>query len=114
MDIATGDVVRSFRLSHYSAKDSADYPVVDASLSADGRRIAVVDDEGGVVIMDIATGHEVVKLDGPKLVHALAWSPDDRSIATVGASGVIEIWNARTGEIQHELWGQRSYVWAIT
>ena len=113
MDIATGDVVRSFRLSHYSAKDSADYPVVDASLSADGRRIAVVDDEGGVVIMDIATGHEVVKLDGPKLVHALAWSPDDRSIATVGASGVIEIWNARTGEIQHELWGQRSYVWAV-
>ncbi len=109
VDIATGGVTRTFR----KLDEPGGYPVVDAALSADGRKIAVVDDDSGVVIMDVSTGSEVVKFLGPELVDALAWSPDDRSIATVGSSGVIEIWEASSGDLQHELWGQRSFVWAV-
>ena len=110
VDLATGHTIRTF---HMFSRGSGDYDTVDASLSSDGQRIAVVATDGGVVILDIASGDTLVKLDGPRFVHALAWSPNDRSIATVGASGVIEIWDARTGAVQHELWGQKSYVWAV-
>ena len=112
MDIATGDVVRSFRLSHYSAKDSADYPVVDASLSADG---------GGSPWSTTRGRRDHGHRDRPR--SGQARRPQARPRAGLeprrsihrhgGASGAIEIWNARTGEIQHELWGQRSYVWAV-
>ena len=102
VDLASGDVIRAF----------PQRSVEDAALSADGRRIALVAGGGGVV-MNVATGDEAVRLDGPELVAALAWSPDDRQIVTVGFSGVIEIWDARTGAIQHELWGQKSFVWAV-
>ncbi len=52
VDLAHGAATRTFR----NLNASGDYPVEDAALSADGRMIAVADDDGGVVIMDVSTG----------------------------------------------------------
>jgi WD40 repeat protein len=108
MDLADGNVIQTIRLTDLAGVTDT----VDAALSGDGEAIAL-EVGGGVVIVEVATGDISVRLRGSRLVGALAWSPDDRSIATVGFSGVVEIYDATTGDLRNELWGQRSFVWSV-
>jgi len=55
--------------------------------------------DGIVRIWDAATKKPVTQFQTPGFVYgALAYSPDGRWIATGSSSGVIDLWNARTGE----------------
>jgi WD40 repeat protein len=70
------------------------------ALSPDGKTLAVVD--GGVLLLDAATGKETGQLGKRKQsVHALAFSPDGKSLA-VGLEKAVEVWEvadlARAGK----------------
>jgi WD40 repeat protein/DNA-binding SARP family transcriptional activator len=108
MDLADGNVIQTIRLTDLAGVTGT----VDAALSGDGEAIAL-EVGGGGVIVEVATSDISVRLRGSSLVGALAWSPDDRSIATVGSSGVVEIYDSTTGDLRNELWGQRSFVWSV-
>jgi WD40 repeat protein len=60
------------------------------ALSADGRTLAVAN--GGVLLLDVATGTEIGRLAERKAeVHGLAFSPDGKSLA-VGQTKAVEVW----------------------
>jgi WD40 repeat protein/DNA-binding SARP family transcriptional activator len=83
--------------------------LVDAALSSDGRTLAVRGDDGSVVLFDAETLREVAELPGSDQValmgaaggplHALAFSPDGRTIgvgSTTGHRATLDIVDTRT------------------
>jgi len=65
---------------------------------AAGARLATSGGDGTVRIWDVATGTEILELDGTGRTATLAVSPDGKWIATGSASNDVIIWNAQTGE----------------
>ncbi len=75
--------------------------------SSDGRRIAVVSRSPLVPILDVLTGRRLVEFEHPPLVFGVAFSPDDRSLATASLDYTARIWDSRTGQpitdpLQHD------------
>jgi WD40 repeat protein/DNA-binding SARP family transcriptional activator len=75
------------------------------SFSPDGERLAIRDNNlGAVVVVDVATGAEVLRIDSPThMSRAVAWSPDGRWLATPGSDMTARIWDATTGELSATL-----------
>jgi len=71
--------------------------------SSDGKRLATADDN--IRIWEPATGRLLRSFGGPKeFVEDVAFSPDDRAVATAGRSGV-KVWEASTGKVLLTLHG---------
>lgn len=77
-DPEQGREVRRIELSRPLTSERTSYPLV---ISADGKRLAVWDDE--VRLVDLADGREVARLaaPGPELVGGAAFSPDGKYLA---------------------------------
>jgi WD40 repeat protein/tetratricopeptide (TPR) repeat protein len=77
------------------------------AFSPDGRRITIArcdlaPDPGGsrwstCQVWDAATGRPVALLPQLREVHALAFSPDGRMLATGDIGGAVQLWDAATG-----------------
>ena len=66
----------------------------DLDFSPDGRTLASAGDEGVVRIWDVATGKQILKLQGHQGgAHAAAFSPDGRHIAFFSA---MDVWIMRS------------------
>lgn len=80
-------------------------PTTDArrlSLSNDGRRVAVVQARTNCVdVFSFQTGERVLRVAGGMEPKNTAWSRDDTLLAVACGSGSIQVWDARTGELQH-------------
>jgi WD40 repeat protein/serine/threonine protein kinase len=64
--------------------------------SRDGRLLASHRPDGKMTIWEIATGRELVSLEG--VLGALAFSPDGRRLASGGGDGILRVWDAATGQ----------------
>jgi len=100
-DVSTGEMLRAISTE----------ALVSLALSSDGGRLAAFLRTGEVASWDVATGRELWRRAGHSPVEAarassavfdLAYSPDDRLIATAGFfDGCVQLLNAATGEPVH-------------
>ena len=82
------------------ARDIAvdEIPLASLALSPDGRLIAVAGLNGGVAVIERASGRITARLTGPGLpVWSLAFDRDNRTLYTGGADRVIRRWDAVAG-----------------
>ncbi len=71
---------------------SGPYPA--ASLSPDGRRLALVDAAGTLTMSDVATGEVLTRLDaGVGPLSGVAFAPDGLTCAVGAAGGVVIVWD---------------------
>jgi WD40 repeat protein len=84
-DPAQGREVRRIELSRPLSLERTSYPLV---ISADGRRLAVWDED--VRLIDLADGREVARfaVPGPALVGGAAFSPDGKYLAGFSAGRI--------------------------
>src|SRR5262249_47755370 len=98
-DTATGAKLREFRL----ASGDDDSRVICASLSGDGKVLAVgTDSHRAVILWDVATGKELRQLrlpQGSTSTICLAFSPDGKTLAVQGAGPPsVTLWDVATGK----------------
>jgi WD40 repeat protein len=82
--------------------------VFTVAWSPDGARIASAGADGAVHVWDAATGLTVLnyrghygllsKINLPKYIHVVAWSPKEQHIASAGSGPDIYVWDASTGQ----------------
>ena len=91
LDADTGDELQ--RLGDSSAQTIA--------FSADGRLLAVGNEEGLVTIFHVETGAEQRRFQAPgKYLYSVGFSPDDHLVYAAGTDSSITIWDNATG---HEI-----------
>jgi DNA-binding SARP family transcriptional activator/WD40 repeat protein len=77
-----------------------DGEVARFALSPDGRRIATAESSGRTAVVDRVTGRQLFETplapDGQRILD-VAWNPDGRTFATVGALGDVQSWSAADG-----------------
>ena len=74
-------------------------PVVALALSPNGAWLAAADIRGAVAIIDVKARRVAQRLVGPGLpVWSAAFMPDNVTLLTGGADGMIRRWNALSGE----------------
>ncbi|MEM1184680.1 MAG: serine/threonine-protein kinase [Planctomycetota bacterium] len=87
-----------------------------ARISNDGTRVILWETTSPVTVFDIKTGALLAMLpDYTTDTMVVAWSPDDRLIATASTaqSSVIRVWDADTLELLGALAGHRGYIEAM-
>jgi dipeptidyl aminopeptidase/acylaminoacyl peptidase len=89
-----------------TAKPVRQIPAEGTSLafSPDGKHLASVGGNKKTThVWDVATGKEVFKLDGPRLLHAVAFAPDGKTLATGDEQGTIRLWDVVKRAQLHEI-----------
>jgi WD40 repeat protein len=78
---------------------TTDYAVTAVALSPDGARLATAQQEGAVVLWDIAGSGRVLLVGSHDGVADLAFSPDGQRLTTAGNDHTILVYDAATGEV---------------
>jgi DNA-binding beta-propeller fold protein YncE len=91
-DTATGDLLNSFNVISAS----------QIAFSPDNRKIAAVDFDAGLQIIDRNNG-QVTAVPSDDRLLSVAYSPDGALIATGGRNGTVQLWNADAVEIVETL-----------
>ena len=69
------------------------------AVSGDGKRVAVLDGNTAIRVLDACTGKECFERETaghPSRVRSVAFAPDGQTIATAGEDDAIQLWEART------------------
>lgn len=111
-DVTTGEIVQRF-----DPDNPEPVGLSSGAISPDGKLAAFGQDDGQIVLYDLATGDEFMRLvsDADYLTLSLAFSPDSSQLIT-GHSlpdfqimscsvGALSIWNLETAEIEYQLEG---------
>jgi serine/threonine protein kinase len=109
-DAATGQEL--LRFGHLLRQRHWD-TVLDVAVAADGCTAASASRDRTVRLWDMATGQELRTLtdhSGP--VHAVAFTPDGRALATAGGLS-IRLWDTATGRLLHRLKGHAMLVTSL-
>ncbi|MEM8945532.1 MAG: protein kinase [Planctomycetota bacterium] len=91
-----------------------DFLASSAIFFADGARLATGAGDGTVRVWDVASGTEVLQLEGTGRTAALTISPNGRWIATGSAGTEALVWNAQTGKQVATLSGHDAPVTALS
>lgn len=71
--------------------------VEDATLSPDGKVLAMASRSGAVHLWDVETGRHLEALRGhSSSVQAVAFTPDGRTLASSGSDQTVRLWNVET------------------
>jgi RNA polymerase sigma factor (sigma-70 family) len=88
--------------------------VTAMQFAPDGKRLAVVGDNGLARVYNTETGAATVSLKGHAgIVFAVAISPDGKRIATGGDDNLIRVWDADTGKLLARLEGHKDSVRSV-
>lgn len=103
VNLLTGDVVKI--VSHRGLD------VTLASMSPDGKRIALSGRSGTVVIDDLSRTDDstVIRVENSNRTFGAEFSPDGNLIALATENGASSIWDARTGKMHAEV-ARRQYI----
>lgn len=93
------------------SKIDMESPILSVDWSPDGLYLAIGSEEGGVAILALARSETILTYrgslysdDSNNMVSSVAWHPDGDKLA-IAFSKVIEIINASTGDVLHEING---------
>ena len=87
--------------------------VTTVVFSADGKTIASGasythwNSDSSIRLWDAKTGKHLRTIETPTLVHMLAFSPDNETLASINEYNAIHIWNTNIGELKVDLTKQR-------
>jgi WD40 repeat protein len=85
---------------------------VAVALNPDGSRVAANGGGSALRVWDTATQQVALTLDGGEVTHALAWSPDGKTLAG-GTDQHIRIWDASSGRTRAVLEGPHEPVTSL-
>ncbi len=84
----------------------------EGSLSTDGTRLATASWDGVVHVWEVPSGTELLRYTGHgRIVWSVAFSPDGRTIASLGADCKVRVWDSRSA---HDIWSGRVNVSGVT
>ena len=108
-DVATGDLLHSFRHIHEIGGSPVKTEVGHYRFSPDGQTLAIAGLLGGPIdFWDVKTGRLLHTIYGhTSLVDKVAFSPDGRTLAS-NDTAFIYLWDARTHRLLHTLSGHTS------
>ena len=97
---ADGKLPSSVRLRLGSNKFREPNYISAASLSPDGKTLAVCSNSQQIRFLDVATGTEIRRIGIREYMHTqqLLWSPDGNQLVTTGYTG-INVWDAKDGHL---------------
>src|SRR5207245_5987198 len=87
------------------------------AFSSDGRKIALAfhgQSSGGMALFERVTGEEILRLEVPGPIAALAASPKLPLLASGGMDGVIRLWDLDSGKELKQLTGHQGAVLSLT
>jgi WD40 repeat protein len=88
---------------------------LSAAFSADGRRVAIVNEENTAGIWDTTTSQQRAVLQGhQRKINAVAFSPDSQLVVTASDDETARLWYADTGQELYTLTGHRMAVTLAT
>ncbi len=100
--IVLSDAVNGVCIRPLEVEPAALNPVLFVAFSPDGHTVAVGEvgvDPVAVRLLDSGSGKTAMRFAGHKAgVHALAFSPDGRTLATAGIDFCIKLWDVSTGK----------------
>jgi WD40 repeat protein len=88
-------------------------PLGSVAFAPDGKTLALVRSDGGVVIESVADGRDREIEAGPglgTLGRGLAYSPDGRMLASNGGGSLVKLWDAASGSVLASLEGHSTPV----
>jgi WD40 repeat protein len=98
-------------VSHVESKTSFRYCM---AVSDDGRNLAGQDDEGHVIVWELATGQERARIPQKELVWSLAFSADGEHLVGALNSGALCVWDLAAAQEAGQLPGNSCLARSLT
>jgi WD40 repeat protein len=97
-----------------STREGPEITITGVAVSHDGRLVAARAEGARAVLLD-ADGRRLAVLYGHhETVYSLAFSSDDRTLATASEDGTLRLWDVASGAPRDVLTGHANRIWCVT